>query len=187
MANARAIFERGNGFSYPNPYDPNPNAPSIYFQWFTWIWGLLIVYGHLDPGTLNFISVTVVGVVLSYLTLEVIREIAPEARHWVLLFFFAMWGGGITRLLGIASGYAYRYDVGFGWWFFNWGTNIEFATEALYHTLVLAMVLAYLREKWSLLLVFALLLTFAHPWTALMFLAIFGVEDVIQYYKVLLQ
>src|SRR6185503_7540289 len=38
-ANGREIFERGNGFAYPNPYDSDPATPVIYFHWLVWLLG----------------------------------------------------------------------------------------------------------------------------------------------------
>jgi len=32
LANAREIFERGNGITYPNPFDSDGAAPAIYFH-----------------------------------------------------------------------------------------------------------------------------------------------------------
>src|SRR5262245_28592497 len=43
-ANGRAVFERGNGLAGPNPYDSDPAAPSIYFQWYTWLLGFGVVH-----------------------------------------------------------------------------------------------------------------------------------------------
>lgn len=183
MANARAIFERGNGFSYPNPYDPNLSSPAIYFQWYTWIWGTLIVYIGIDPGILYFISIICFGVLLSYLTLEIIRALLPDARHPILLFFFAMWGGGIIRLLGTIVGYSHAFDAGFGWWFLSWGMNIEFATEALYHSIVLGIVLMWLRQRWLPLVLLTFLLVFTHPWTALFMLALLVADDALAFIR----
>src|SRR5439155_21748675 len=49
-ANGREIFERGNGLAHPNPYDPDPHAPVIYFHWFTWVLGFAIKKIGIEPG-----------------------------------------------------------------------------------------------------------------------------------------
>ena len=52
VANGRAVFEHGNGFFSPNPYDSAPASPAIYFHLFTWFLGLGVKVFCVDPGFL---------------------------------------------------------------------------------------------------------------------------------------
>ena len=47
-ANGREIFERGNGFAYPNPLDTEPESPVIYFHWYIWILGVAIMVARVS-------------------------------------------------------------------------------------------------------------------------------------------
>src|SRR5438445_9593771 len=89
-ANGREIFERGNGLAHPNPYDPDPQAPVIYFHWLTWILGFGLKKLGLEPG-LFFVGIGVIGSMLcSYLTLRLIEARLPKSRHRNVLFLFTI-------------------------------------------------------------------------------------------------
>jgi hypothetical protein len=180
-ANARAIFERGNGLAHPNAYDPDPQAPIIYFHWLIWILGFGIKKLGFEPGIL-FVSMGVIGSFLcSYVTLHLIETRLPEPRYRIALFLFTMWGGGLlcvgraaqNLLNGRPAGESlFAYDPFDGWWFQNWGRNLVFPTEAVYHALAAAVWLAVLGRRWTMALVAATLLAATHPFSGLQILLI---------------
>src|SRR5262245_2369956 len=155
-ANAREIFERGNGLAHPNAYDPDPEAPVIYFHCLIWLLGFGIKKVGLDPGRL-FVATGVIGSFLcSYLTLRLVETRLHECRFRITLFLFTMWGGGLlcigrvaqNLLSGRPAGESlFAYDPFDGWWFQNWGRNLIFPTEAVYHALAAAVWLAVLGSR----------------------------------------
>lgn len=183
-ANGRAIFERGNGFSGPNPYDPDPAAPAIYFHLLNWFFGLLVAKAKLDPGLVYVGTGLVAGLVFSRLTLTLLERLVASRRSLRLLFPLAMWGGGIATLtlflcqsLGLLQPGTpiHIFDPDDGWWFLSWGRNLVYATEAVYHCLVLGIWLAFLDRRWWKLSLLTLVLAATHPFTAIQMLLPLGV------------
>jgi hypothetical protein len=183
-ANAREIFERGNGFAYPNPYDPDPHAPVIYFHWLLWFMGFGIVRLGIDPGVCSMALGIIAGVAFSYLTLRLVRVVAGPGREIPALFLLAMWGGGVavlTRMM--ANAVAGRpildalldYDIYRGLWMLSWGRNMFFPTEAAYHALAAGAWLGVLAGRPGLALVPLALLMATHPYSGLQNGLIFGV------------
>lgn len=179
-ANGREVFERGNGFTHPNPYDPSPDAPAIYFHWFTWLLGFGIHWLGADPGA-QYVLFGVAGALsLSWITYRLIETLHPHRRNQTWLFFAAMWGGGLATLAALASNLVvgmspaynlFRLDPFGGWWSVSsWGRNAVFATEAVYHAIVAGTWLAALRQRWGWLLLGAALLASTHPFSGLQLL-----------------
>ena len=182
-ANGRAIFERGNGFSGPNPYDPDPAAPAIYFHLLNWFFGLLVAKAGLDPGLVYVTTGLLAGLLFARLTLALLERLVASQRSLRLLFPLAMWGGGIATLtfflvqsLGMLQPETpiHVFDPGKGWWFLYWGRNLTFATEAFYHCLVLGIWLAFLGRHWWKMTLLTLLLATTHPFTAIQMLLPLG-------------
>jgi hypothetical protein len=185
----RAIFERGNGFAYPNAYDYRDDAPVIYFHWFIWLLGFGVVKLGFEPGAW-FVTLGVVGAVAcSWVTLKLVEAILPTRRFLTLLFLLAMWGGGFLCLARIAANiHAGRpwsddicaYDPFDGYWFMNWGRNLIYPTEATYHALAAACWLAVLRGRWPWAVAAAAAVAATHPFSGLevflMLLAWWGLE-----------
>lgn len=175
-ANGREIFERGNGFAYPNPYDPSSGAPVIYFHWLMWLIGFGISWLGVDPGIL-FSSIGLIGALaMSWLTLCLVKQVLPDPRYQIALFLFVMWGGGLLSLRmligNLFSGADWdsnllAYDPADGLWFLNWGRNIVFPTEAVYHALAAGCWLAVLRRRFYFSLLLGVLLAATHPWSGL--------------------
>ncbi|WP_417848758.1 hypothetical protein [Thalassoglobus sp.] len=189
VANGRDIFERGNGFAGPNPYDENPNAPTIYFHWFTWILGFSVVVLGLDPGFV-FVSLGLVaGISGSWLTLQIIRQLIPDNRAVTPVFLLSMWGGGLFVLfkcfLNLAQGEpllsdVLMFDLGRGWWFMSWGRNFILPTEAVYHAFAAGIWLCVLRRReWSA-VTLVLVLAATHPFTGIQQLLILGAWNLAQ-------
>ena len=183
MANARAIFERGNGFAYPNAYDPDPNAPVIYFHWLLWLLGAGMKFLHLDAGVLFAALGVAASIVCSAFTLRLVELVLPDSRGRNGWFLLTMWGGGIVVLasasLNVVQGLPvwedlFRLDVGEGWWFPNWGRNLIVSTEAVYHCLVAAIWIGVLQKRWTLAIGAAGALAATHPFSGVQHLLILG-------------
>ena len=180
-ANGREIFERGNGFSYPNPFDTSPDAPAIYFQWLLWLLGVVIVKLRIDPGVAFAGFGAIGGLGTSWLTLQLVRCVLPAADYARRLFFVAMWGGGVLVLAAMAANLTrgqpplhelLAFDPFAGQWCLNWGRNLIYPTEAVYHMLSAASWLAALRGRWTTSLICGGFLAATHPWSGLQILSV---------------
>ena len=181
LAAGREIFERGNGFAYPNPLDTDPNAPVIYSHWLVWLFGFGIKILELDPVFVLLAVGLIFGLILTITTRLIVAEVWPQARFQVLLFYMTMWGGGLIcasqAAVNILKGrdpllFLFRHDPGSGWWFLNWGRNLSFPTETAYHAVVALAWLAALRGRWTLAAAMTAVVAATHPWTGLELLAI---------------
>jgi len=182
-ANGRAIFERGNGLAYPNPYDSDPQSPAIYFHWLVWVLGFGIKVLHIDPGVLYAGIGVIAGVVCGAVTLRLVELVLPDPRGRDILYLLTMWGGGALCLAAAASNVlqglpwteeVLRLDPMRGWWFQNWGRNLLSPTEAVYHCLVAVAWIGVLRQRWGLAIGAATALAATHPFSGLQHLLILG-------------
>lgn len=182
-ANGRVVFERGNGLAGPNPYDPDPAAPAIYFHWLTWVLGFGISVLGLDPGWLFCGIGFLASIAVSWFTLRLVETVLPDRRFRYPLFFLVMWGGGVLCLaqvaLNLASGNSpfnelFAFDPSGGLWFLNWGRNLIYPTEAVYHAIVAATWLAVVCDRRAPVLLGAALLAATHPFTGLHLLLMLG-------------
>jgi hypothetical protein len=188
-ANGRAIFERGNGLAYPNPYDPDPTAPVIYCQWFIWLIGFSVKVFHVNPAVFNAVVGTVAAVVFARLTLALVDRCTGGAGFRVPLFLLAMWGGGIAVLLNLALclknpamsflGDPLRFEPFGGWWMLPWGRNSVYMTESLYHVLMAGAWLCALDRRWKGCFLCLFLIASTHPFTGIEALGIFLVWGVL--------
>ncbi len=176
MANAREIFERGNGFAYPNPYDFTAGAPVIYFHWLLWLLGAGVHFLQVDPGALFALVGVLASIVCSALTLRLVELVLPDPRGRPGWFLLTMWGGGILCLtaaaLNVAGGQPlladlFRLDAGEGWWFPNWGRNLFVPPEAVYHCLVAGAWIAVVQRRGWLALGLVGALAATHPFSGL--------------------
>jgi hypothetical protein len=180
-ANGRAVFERGNGLAYPNPYDPDTQGPVIYFHWFFWLLGFGITRLHLDPG-IQYVALGVIAAVTcAWLTLHLVRFILPTPRYFAFLYLITMWGGGLLCLGAVALNAwsnvdlfddLLRFDPAGGDWCLNWGRNLVYPTESIYHALMAASWLALLAGRWHWALLAVVALAATHPFTGLQALLI---------------
>ena len=169
VANGRAAFDRGNGFSYPNPYLPDDEAPAIYAHWLLWFMGVAVAAG-IDPGDLIFAGTLASSLVFAWATwcLAGLRVRNTAGRRTA--FAVAMLGGGGLVLGGIVSlisgeGSVLAHDPSRGLWFLNWGRNCLFPTEAIYHSLVAGCWISEIRKRQKTANVFLILLATTHPWS----------------------
>jgi hypothetical protein len=181
VANGRAIFERGNGLAYPNPFDPDDQAPAIYFHWLIWLIGFAVAKCRVDPGVV-VTSVHVIGAAAAArVTWSLVRSCLPSPRGMVPLFLLSMWGGGLfvtvnllqdPNLVHATWADLLRPDPSDGWWFLNWGRNLVFPLESVYHAIMCAAWLFVLTERWAWALLAGALLAATHPFCGLQALAI---------------
>lgn len=181
VACGRAVFERGNGLAYPNPFDPSPHAPAIYAHWLIWLFGFGVTALGLAPGVV-FVGLGLVGAaLLGWLTLRLAAQVLDSPRFLGPLFLLTMWGGGALCLARVAvnllAGRApfdriLAYDPFLGQWFLSWGRNVVLPTEAVYHAVAALALLAALRDRWRTALLAGTAVAATHPWTGLHLLAI---------------
>ncbi len=171
-ASGREVFENGNGFAYPNPYDPG--SPVLYFHWYYTLLGLGIKFFNIDPGH-NFLAWGLIGAIAtSFLTFEILKNILPKKNFIISLFLLTMWGGGVffiaTSLLQIMGWFdsnqsPFFFDPFGGDWALNWGRNMLYPQEAIYHALSAMTFLALLKRKWPIAIIGAAALASTTPFT----------------------
>ena len=189
VANGREIFERGNGFAAPNPYDFATDAPVIYFHWLTWIIGFSVSVLKFDPGVV-FVGIGILaGVLGSYLTLQIVRQLVGSHRSAVPIFLLSMWGGGCFFVASLLTNLIFgadlfknpvAYDPGGGWWFLTWGRNFLLPTEATYHAIVAGIWLAIVKRREWLSVLLVALLAATHPFSGIQHLLILGAWNLVQ-------
>lgn len=196
VANGRAVWERGDGWRYPNPFDTDPNAPVIYFHWVLWLLGTLCVQGGLTP-VQAVAGVNLVGALaLAGLTWGLVRVVVPAEQRWGRgpCYLITMWGGGVWTLwtflapsealvpttlvdpsiglnLGTRSILAGNNDGFNGWFLIHWGRNVVFVTEAVYHALVAGAWLAAATGHWRWTVGLITALGATHPYSGFQHLA----------------
>jgi hypothetical protein len=174
LADGRAYFYPHFHLTYSNPSAPY-GSPSIYFQPQFLLLGLMQQLG-LDPGiTFNIFGLITLffaaAVAVKFYT-EVVG-VETKAKRIGLICFF--WGGGVFTLVGSAFALVKRgplisvfyFEPTWGWWMLNFGRNLVYPTEALYHGLFLLTILFLFRKKFLLCLALAALLCISHPFTGL--------------------
>jgi hypothetical protein len=182
-ANAREIFERGNGLAYCNPFDPDPAAPVIYWHWLPWIVGVGTKFLGVDPGFIFCLAGAIGGFACAFLTFRLVEAILPASRTLVPCYLLVMWGGGLLVVSALATNlmhgqpplyFLLQNDPFNGWWFLNWGRNLVLPTEAVYHALVAAAWLAAVRDRpWPAVGAVAALAA-THPFSGIQHLLVIG-------------
>ena len=100
------------------------------------------------------------------------------ARRLGLVVFF--WGGGLIVLAGIPYSLIrwhtvtklFVLDPFGGWWSLNFGRNMVYPTEALYHTFAFGCILSVLRRRFGIAAFLAFLLSWSHPYSGVELLLI---------------
>lgn len=181
--------------TYGNPSDYSYDSPQIYFQPMSLTVGSIWKLTKVDPGLIWMGFGFVTALCCSRVALALYRHLFgldSTARRLGLVIFF--WGGGLLAISGVAyslwtrpdglflagSGYllnparVFQFDPFDGWWFLNFGRNLVFPSEALYHAIFLGAILCVLREKflWAVVLAFAT--SISHPFTGIELLGILG-------------
>jgi len=182
-ANGREIFERGNGLSYCNPYDPDPAAPVIYFHWLPWLLGFGTKVLGIDPGLVWVAVGAVGGLVCAWFTFRLVEAVLPDARRLPLCYLITMWGGGVLVAASVITHAALGrpplenpllYDPFQGLWFLNWGRNLVLPVEAVYHALVAVAWLGVVRGRsWQAVVAIAALAA-THPFSGIQHILVLG-------------
>lgn len=180
MAHAREYFDAG-GLTYGNPSSPFYDTPAIYFQPMTLFLGVVWRVTGLDPGLIFMAFGLVVSVVCVRLAMALYRKVIGLEgwTQWLGLVVF-VWGGGVLVLAGVVyilvsgerSESIFLFDPHVGWWFLNFGRNMYYPTEALYHALFLGCIVCILKERFGLALFVALVTSASHPFTGVQLLLI---------------
>ncbi|WP_435016131.1 hypothetical protein TA3x_003691 [Tundrisphaera sp. TA3] len=182
MANAREHFDNGRfQFFYSNPFDPRYEAPAIYVQPMSLMLGMILHATGADPGFLIIGFEILAAWACARVALALYAEIVGLGdwpRRLGLLAFF--WGGGLLALAGIGYSLArqrtitdiFRFDPENGWWFLNFGRNLIYPTESLYHAFFFGSILCLLRQRFMAGAALAFLTSLSHPFTGVELLLI---------------
>ncbi len=182
LANAREHFDGGQfRLFYSNPYDVSYDSPAIYFQPMTLALGSLIHFTGLAPHLILMAFEFLAGWVCARVALALYAEIVGlngwERKLGLVVFF---WGGGLLALAGaayvLATGSSIEqllvFDPAHGWWCLNFGRNMIYATEALYHALFFGCILCVIRRQFWAAVALAFLASASHPFTGVELLLI---------------
>ena len=196
FANGREHFDNGKFQpTYGNPSDYSYESPAIYFQPMSLVLGFVWRLTKVDPGNLWVGFGFVAALCCARVGLALYRHLVglDSAAKWLGLVIF-FWGGGLLAISGIASAlwtrpeglfilgsrflvnpmYVFQYDPFEGWWFLNFGRNMVFPNEALYHAIFLGAILCVLRERFLRTIALAFAMSISHPFTGIELLGILG-------------
>lgn len=177
LANAREHFDAGFSLLYRHPFSPNYDTPALYGQPLSLALGTILQVTGIDPGLLSVLSGLLFALICIRLAIalyEALFGLEDFARRFCLVLF--VWGGGIFVIGGIAytiwkgdpdPNKLLVLDPFGGWWFLNFGRNLVLGTEAFYHLLSFALLIALLRTRYALAALLCLLLSLSHPYTGL--------------------
>ncbi len=190
MAKAREYFDSGRFFPvYANPCGGSFDGPRLYFQPWTLALGAIHRFGGVRPILLFPAFWLVTAWTCARVALALYNEIVgteTRAKRVALGLFF--WGGGLLCLAGavvalfrtghVAWDDLFALDPFEGWWFLNFGRNLVYPTESLYHALIFGTLLQMLRGRNALGWLLAALTATCSPFAGAEILAILGVWNV---------
>ncbi|TWT51645.1 hypothetical protein KOR42_35330 [Thalassoglobus neptunius] len=188
-ANGREVFENGNGIAGANPFDPQPDAPVVYAQWFPWLLGTAVTQVGIPPEVIFCSIGLIAGVITSWFTLLIVRSLLTHHEHERLVFLLAMWGGGALALAQVVINFIthehpfhliLNFDLGGGWWFFSWGRNLLLPTEALYHAFVAAAWYCVIKRREWTAVALVTILAATHPFSGVQHLLVMGSWNLFQ-------
>ena len=182
---AREYFDSGGfHFMYGNPFSQLVQSERIYFQPLTFLIGAIWWVSSI-PLWLAFYGIGWIAAIACLIVVirlyDHLFSLNSVDKFLGLICF--VWGGGLLVLGGLL----YLYSNGMplsdvlildpfrGWWFLNFGRNMLFPTEAVYHLMVFSIVILILRKKTGPALLLFPLLSISHPFTGIQFLLIFFV------------
>ncbi len=186
LAYARALFERGNGFAYPNPYDDDPASPVLYSHLYPLLVGSIHRASGLALLHTDYLLRLLAGAALAVSLWRLVGLLFEDACDRRAAFWIALVAGGfvwveaLRRLLSgggpwTSQGVLQAFegaDHACGWWFPNVFRNFFYATETLYHALSFRLLYALASGRSSQACVCLLFLLYAHPFTGAQFAAI---------------
>lgn len=191
-ANAREVFENGNGIFYANPYSLEPDSPHIYtnlqIMLKGWLWKAGVGFSAQE------ILWRAAGATAMFgLLALIVAACLPPGRWRVWTYLMAALGGGITVLPALviaAEGVMFpppgrpsfwrllaeahvnleqNPDIlgVWGWWFLNTLRNLVYSTECVYHALFFGVIVCALRRRWTGALALFAVTWWTHPFTGL--------------------
>ena len=191
MANARKYFDVGDfSIFYKSPFSPFYDTPSIYFQPIILFLGILEGISGLDPGIIWVIFGFFSAWICARVALLLYQELVGfhSWAHWLSLIIF-FWGGGVLSLVGIVVKLFSKEDITIfsldpfqGWWFLNFGRNLIFPLEAFHHAIFFLSIFCVIKERYSLSLLLAFLLSISHPFTGIQLILVLMVLVFIERY-----
>lgn len=174
-ANAREVFEGGNGLLYANPYAFDAQAPRIYSHLqllaMGWLWRLGVGF-EAQEALWRLLAAPVMFAALGLL----VRRWVGEVRLAAATFALAAFGAGTAGLLAAAAWAGGFSDGGLAathaaiegttsYWALNIARNLLYSTEVFYHALFFATALAFLRGAPVVGLALFAITWWAHPFT----------------------
>ena len=195
-ANGREHFDNGLFRpTYGNPYDSSYETPRVYFQPMSLLLGFVGHRTGIEPGTIWVAFGFLTALCCARVALALYRHLFgldSPARWLGLVIFF--WGGGLLAAAGIAKALlsrspdiwlggshlfldpvrVFELDPEGGWWFLNFGRNLIFPHESLYHAIFLGAILCVLRERYFSATLLAFAMSISHPFTGIELLGILG-------------
>ncbi len=181
MASAREHFDHGFRLTYSNPSSRSYDSPAIYFQPQTLFWGVVWYITGWNPGLIYVLTGLIAAVICFRVALSIYAEVVGVEAwpQWLGLVIFC-WGGGLLALAGILYNWItnqwqysiFRFDPFNGWWFLNFGRNLTYPTEALYHALFLGCIFCVIKKRFKFALLLAFVLSSSHPFSGIELLAI---------------
>jgi hypothetical protein len=183
-AKAREYFDPGAvNLTYSHPSSDSYDGPRIYFQPWTFALGAVHHLSGLAGGTVYvgfwlLAAICCARAAVSLYQVVVPLE-SPDAWRGLVAFF---WGGGVLALSGailalarhesFSSGDVFALDPFDGWWFLNFGRNLVYPTEALYHALFFLCIVLVLRRRWAWALAVAAVEAASTPFTGVELLTV---------------
>ncbi len=178
---ARAVFERGNGFFYANPFDSQIDPPRIYtnlgYLALAWMHKILPISWAATWEILRLAC----GVAFALILYQLIRAFCEKETHALYWWALAITGGGLAWLHALPAAdltdwikrFAFIEDGGvighgYGWWLPNILRQSLYPLELLYHACLYAMLLTMLKQRRNTALVLLALLWWMHPITAIL-------------------
>ncbi len=186
LASARELFERGNGFANPNPYDDDPDAPVLYSHLYPLLVGWISRATGLSVVPSGYLVRLLAGAALAISLWRLVGVFFQEPRErraafWILLLSGGLvWlealrrllvGGGAWTIEGIGRTFA-ESDLEGGWWLQNVFRNFFYGTETVYHALAFRLLYALAAGRPVQTCGSLLLLLYALPFTGLQFATI---------------
>ena len=195
MANARQYLDHGfDSLFYGNPFSYLEEPQRVYFQFQTYLLGILI---KLFPGSINCIWVSF-GVVFAFLfmlqTTKVLSLLGVSKNYLFLVLILFAWGGGIQGVTGFSSEYLNsfnfieaikaleKFEIADGWWMQSIGRNFLMPNYIYYHFLVMTGIIFIIQKMNKSLLSLCFILSFSHPFVGAQFIFALVVWSIFERY-----
>jgi len=181
---ARAVFNRGNGILYANPFDFDPTAPRVLtnlgYVALGWLFRLI---GQNDVVAWEIWRLALGLLCFGLFALLVARLFASKGMRW-WVFLVGTFGGGAAWAATLALTVSHPHwgwlrsfveaERGYDWWCLNLFRQSLYPLELAYHSLFFAALLCHLDRRYGLLLLILFLLWWTHTVTAILATTVAG-------------